>query len=315
MRESRIFGERTHVFSSDKTRRKYFFVYEGSITEVIYFDMVRAMREDVGISPLIELIPIIRSYSEKGCSNPKKILDRIIKNLEESKTKHISYETLLNRIMDSFYEMGIITTSGIQARSIWKTMCRVCDQNIQKELNSDVEDVEGDSRLILETLEKEYELSHIVLDISNIIKEGGLTYSEGFGQICLIVDRDRQSFVSTPENNQYEYVVDKCRENGFGLFVTNPCFEFWLLLHFDEVVELDRKKLLDNPKVTTKRRYAEQELRRIWPGYKKNSYKAEVLVRNIDKAISNEKKFCEDIAKLEDSIGSNIGILIEEMRT
>lgn len=101
----------------------------------------------------------------------------------------------------------------------------------------------------------------------------------------------------------------------FGLYVTNPCFEFWLLLHFDEVFELDREKLLNNPKVTAKRRYVEQELRRIWPGYKKSSYKAEELVKYIDHAIHNEKEFCEDVAELEKSIGSNIGKLIIDMRT
>lgn len=314
MRESRTFGERTQVFATDKTCKKYFLVYEGSNTEVIYFDRICSMREEIGISPLIELIPIIKSYSEKGWSNPKKILDRIIENLEETKTKQISFETLLNRIMDCFYEMKIITTSKVQAKSIWKTMCRVCEKELSKKLNSDVEDVEETFNLILQALEKEYELGNVVLDISNIIKEGDFTYSEGFDQICLIVDRDRESFVSTPENNQYTYVMNKCREKGFELYVTNPCFEFWLLMHFDEVFELDKDKVLSNPKVTTKRRYVEQELRRVWPGYKKSSYKAEKLIRNIDKAINNEKKFCEDIVKLENSIGSNIGKLIESLR-
>ena len=116
-------------------------------------------------------------------------------------------------------------------------------------------------------------------------------------------------------NNQYQYVIDKCEEMGFGLYVTNPCFEFWLLLHFDGVFELDREKLLKNPKVTAKRRYVEQELRRIWPGYNKSSYRAEELVKDIDNAINNEKEFCEDIVQLENSVGSNIGKLIIDMRT
>ena len=128
MRERRTFAERTQVFTSDKTLKKYFLVYEGSETEAIYFDAISSMREDVGISPLIELIPIIRSYSENGWSNPKKILDRIIENLEESRTNQISYETLLNRIMDYFYETKVITTSKVQARSIWNTMCRICEE-------------------------------------------------------------------------------------------------------------------------------------------------------------------------------------------
>lgn len=151
-------------------------------------------------------------------------------------------------------------------------------------------------------------------DISGIIKDGGLTYEEGLDQICLIVDRDKDSFVSTPKNNQYKYVMDKCREMGFQFCVTNPCFEFWLLLHFDEVFTLDKEKLLDNPKITAKRRYAEEKLRKIYPGYNKSSYHAETFVKEIDKAIENEKRFCEDIEELEHSVGSNIGKLINKMR-
>ncbi len=141
-----------------------------------------------------------------------------------------------------------------------------------------------------------------------------MTYAEGFDQICLIVDRDRESFLATAENNQYECVVDKCKEKGFQLYITNPCFEFWLLLHFDEVFELDKEKLQENPRVTSKRRYAEQELRRIYPKYKKSSYQAEELVQNIDKAIQNEREFYEDIMGLENSVGSNIGKLVQKMR-
>ncbi|WP_418749956.1 RloB family protein [Frisingicoccus sp.] len=314
MRESRTFAERTKFLKSDEALKKYFLVYEGSDTELIYFDAVNSMRENIGINPLIELIPIIRSYSEEGWSNPKKILDRIIENLEESKAERISYETLLNRMMDYFYETKVITTSKVLAKNMWKTMVHVCAEKLQKSLQAEVEDIETDCNAILELLKQEYDVTHVVSDISDIIKDGGLTYAEGFDQICLIIDRDKESFLATPENNQYGYVVEKCKEKGFQLCITNPCFEFWLLLHFDEVFELDTEKLLENPKVTSKRRYAEQKLRIIYPKYKKSSYQAEELVGDIDKAIQNEKEFCEDVVGLENSVGSNIGRLIEKMR-
>ncbi|EOS68617.1 hypothetical protein C818_03425 [Lachnospiraceae bacterium MD308] len=193
-------------------------------------------------------------------------------------------------------------------------MCKICDEDLHKTLDSDVEDIEHTCNMILEKLGKEYELVHVVSDICNIIKEGGLTYAEGFDKICLIVDRDRESFISVPKNNQYDYVVNTCAKKKFGLYITNPCFEFWLLLHFNEVFELEQEKLLENPKVTAKRRYAEQELRRIWPGYEKNAYKAVEVVKRIDKAIENEKEFCEDVVLLENKVGSNLGLLIKEMK-
>lgn len=79
MRESRTFAERTKVLKSDEPIKKYFLVYEGSDTEVIYFDAIRSLREDIGINPLIELIPIIRSFSEEGWSNPKKIFQESLR--------------------------------------------------------------------------------------------------------------------------------------------------------------------------------------------------------------------------------------------
>lgn len=310
MRESRTFAERTKVLKSDEAIKKYFLVYEGKDTEVIYFDALRSFREDIGINPLIELIPIVRSFSEEGWSNPKKILDRVIENLKESKEKSISYESLLNRIMDYLYEIKVITTSKVLARNIWKTMLQACTERLKKSLNDVVEDVNVVCTMLIEVLKEEYEIEHIVEDISSIIKDGGLTYEEDFDQICFIVDRDKDSFVSA----QYDYVLNKCEKMGFQFCVTNPCFEFWLLLHFDEVFGLDKEKLLNNPKITSKRRYAENELRKIYPHYSKSSYRAATLVKDIDKAIKNEKQFCEDIKELKEHVGSNIGMLITQMR-
>lgn len=91
--------------------------------------------------------------------------------------------------------------------------------------------------------------------------------------------------------------------------------KLFTLMHFDEVFELDKEKLLNNPKITSKRRYAENELRKIYPHYSKSSYQAETLVKDIDKAIENEKQFCEEIKELKEHVGSNIGVLITQMRS
>ncbi len=313
MRESRTFAERTRISERDRTLKKYFLVYEGSDTEQIYFDAVYNLRKNIGISPLIELIPIIRSYSEKSWSNPKKILDRLLQDIEEGKTGFISYETMLNRIMDYIYEEKILFT-GKSFKTIWVMLEYICKNEIKKSLQDSVDDLEEECTKIISILKDELKMENVILDISDIIKSGGLTYTEGFDKICLIVDRDRESFISVPENDQYHYVLNKCKEKKIGFYITNPCFEFWLLLHFDEIFNLEQDKLLHNSKVKAKRRYVEDELRKLFPKYKKTFYDAEALVKNIDRAIVNEKSFCEDVEKLENSLGSNIGILIDEMR-
>lgn len=313
MRESRTFAERTKISESDRTVKKYFLIYEGSDTEQIYFNAVNNARIAIGINPLIELIPIVRSHSEAGWSNPKKILDRIIKDIEESKTGLISYETMLNRIMDYFNEEKVFGTDK-SSKTIWDLLIFICRNKLCKLLNETVEDLETECIKIISLLTDELKTENIISDISEVIKNGGITYAEDIDKICLIVDRDRKSFISAPGNNQYTYVMNKCKEKNFGFYVTNPCFEFWLMLHFDEVLTIDESKMLINPKVTAKRNYAEVELRKMIPNYKKTRYDAETLVNNIDNAIENEKKFCEDIEELESSLGSNVGKLIVEMR-
>ena len=71
-----------------------------------------------------------------------------------------------------------------------------------------MEDIETACDKMMAALADEYEIINIVEDISEIIKNSGLTYDEGFDQICLIVDRDRDSFLCRPEKNKYHYVLD-----------------------------------------------------------------------------------------------------------
>lgn len=313
MREKRTFAERTRILKSKEAKRKFFLVYEGSNTEVLYFDALQNSEYYLGKNPLIELVPLIRSYSEDGWSNPKKLVDRLIANLEEEKTGQLIYESLLNRIMDYLYDQKILTTSKVQARAIWKMLVFCCTEKLEKTLSDYVNDLEKDCNSLIRYLNEESEIVNIIEDISDIIKSSNITYDAKWDKICFVVDRDKDSFVAKPENNQYEYVIKICREKGFQFYVTNPCFEFWLLLHFDEVFQLDTDRLLENPKVTAKRRYTEHALRRLLPGYSKDKYNVDILMEKVDGAVKNEERFCEDIERLESELGSNIGLLIKDI--
>ena len=315
MRESRTFAERTKVLKTDEAKKRYFLVFEGASTEKIYFEALENARDDVDIDPLIELVPIMRSYSEDGWSNPKKILDRIIANLEEEETGRLTYESLLNRIMDYLYDEKIITTSKVQARALWGILEEGCEKILNKHMADTVDNLVEDCNKLTEYLNKESDVVNIVDDISDIIRASNLTYDSRFDKICLIVDRDKESFLANPENDQYGYVLETCRAKGFGFYVSNPCFEFWLLLHFDEVFGLDKDKLLENPQVTAKRRYTEHELRKLLPGYSKGRYKADALIKQVRMAIKNEEKYCEEINGLKDKLGSNVGLLIGQMKS
>lgn len=130
MREKKTFAKRTKIRTTDEVNKKYFLVYEGSDTEDLYFEGIQEQRQKVGIDPLIELVPIVRSYSEEGWSNPKKILDRMLQYLQESDTGVVSYETLMNWIMDYLYEEEILTTSKVESRNMWETLKWICQEKL-----------------------------------------------------------------------------------------------------------------------------------------------------------------------------------------
>jgi hypothetical protein len=314
MRDTKVFEERTKVKTSNETVRKYFLVYEGDETEVQYFEGVNSNKLALGINPLIELRPLLRSYNERGWSNPKKILDVLIGYLDESKIGSLSVSALSNRVVDYLIEEGSIAGSIYSPNDIYRILITSFKNDMNLMETDVVGDIESASKNVSSCLFKNANIENVIEDIVAYLLKQNITYSEGFDKVCLIVDRDKYSFVANPGNDQYEYVLQKCKEKGYDFYLSNPCFEFWLLLHFDEVFTLDKELLFNNHKVNNSRNYAEDELRKLLPGYKKSNVKFELLKSRIEIAIKNEKNFCEDISELKVNIGCNIGLLIDQLK-
>ena len=312
MREKRNFAERTKISKEDRTRKKYFLVFEGSRTEEIYFDTINELKGKIGINPLIEIISIERTYSEYGWSNPKKILEQLLKDLEEIEDEKLSYKTLVDKIMEIIVEDKNFSLK-ISKKSNLKEVIEDIENEIES-LENTVKNIEEDCITLLSIITKKVflvkeEIANILEKVLENIGNQQITYSEDIDKMCLIVDRDKKSF----KEEQYNYVKEECKRKNFKFYVTNPCFEFWLLLHFDEVHSINREKLLENKRASSKVRFVESELKKYFP-YNKNKYNAELLIEKIDLAIENEKRFCEDIEELKDKLGSNIGLLIKELK-
>ena len=312
MREKKNFAERTRISKEDRTRKKYFLVFEGNRTEEIYFNAINELKDKIGINPLIEIISIERTYTEEGWSNPKKILEQLLKDLEEIENGKISYKTLVDKIIEIIMEDEKISSKILKEISSEKMIENI--KNDIESLDNIVENVEEDCEFLLNMIIKKLfltieEIPNILETVLKNIENKQITYSEDIDKMCLIVDRDKKSF----KEEQYNYVKEECKKKNFKLYVTNPCFEFWLLLHFDEVHLINKEELLENKRASSKVRFVESELKKYFP-YNKNKYNAELLIEKIDLAIENEKKFCENIEELKDKLGSNIGLLIKELK-
>lgn len=107
-----------------------------------------------------------------------------------------------------------------------------------------------------------------------------------------------------------------CDEQGYFIAVTNPLFEFWLLLHVTDISKYNKDQLLVNSwtSPSKKRRFIDKELSQILDnGFNKRKGKFNqdlVTLENIKFALQQEKMFCNTMPDILDNLGSNIGDLV-----
>lgn len=114
----------------------------------------------------------------------------------------------------------------------------------------------------------------------------------------------------------YDDVVAEGEKNNI-LAVSNPAFELFLLLHFENSYEQDilpnQEKIIKNEKEGNQTFIYKLLLRKTGINSKKNSQIGE-LAEKVDIAIMQEKKMNEDIHDCKGKITCNIGKIIESIR-
>lgn len=114
----------------------------------------------------------------------------------------------------------------------------------------------------------------------------------------------------------YDEVVALGEANNI-LAVSNPAFELFLLLHFENAYEEDIKpfedRIIKNEKDGNQTFIYKLLLARTGMNPKKNSAIGE-LAKNVDIAIAQERKINEDIHACKGKVTCNIGKIIEEIK-
>lgn len=311
MRESKTFGERCKTRTSDEPKRKCLFLCEGEETEPIYFAKLKELRTEIGISSLIDFIQIEKPRGEDW-SNPKKMLEALCIDMSGKTT----YNSLINAMVDVLYFDTYLFRHKDKIREFEELLISFIKDTLKVQESDFVIDIEDTvSKTIAYFKQQRPRICNIILsNIEEGLKNYNITFEKGFDYLCLVADRDPESFFDW----QFDDVVKTCQTNGFKFLLSNPNFEFWILMHFDEVLFLDKEKIRLNEKIKkdskSSIRFLPDELRKLMGRYKKNKYNADFLVKNIDTAIKNEKQFSEDLTELKTKIGSNIGLFIEELR-
>lgn len=285
-------------------KRKYFLIYEGELTEPMYFGGIIDNQNKLSISESLSIISVLRSIEDLHNSHPKHVFALAKEIIETSQEGTITSENL-KKCIDDFIETNEETDKD-------KKM-QVVDEYFENYANNEIY-LDEIYNVIVDIFKIDIfsGLAEKILDYLNN-QMNLLDYNPKIDKINLIIDRDKNSF----KDFQYDSLLEDCKERNISLYVSNPSFEVWLLMHFDEFDDLDFDKLLENKRVGTSkkaRKYADKMLSEI-SGYDKTNLNFSNFIDKVDAAIQREKNYCEDIQELKSNVGSNVGILITELRT
>ena len=126
----------------------------------------------------------------------------------------------------------------------------------------------------------------------------------------MIIDTDRW--------NNIPSIVNLCREEGnMYVAVSNPCFEFWLLLHICRISDLsssDKENILSNSKVSNSKRFIDRILGEILEdGYNKRNPRITRFMKGIHQAIAESKNLNIPAEDYPSGLGSDVYKVVETL--
>lgn len=275
---SRSLFVRAHE-NSIEPKSVVFLSTEGTKTEVHYFNFVEKYREQLGIDAIVH-IEILKRYDTN--SDPENVLELLEEYVQFRENKMFEKEIAslsLKNYSTEFIKSYLENPASLS----------------QKEYNK------------FQVVLREECIDLLYLDF--LSKYHGK--NDEFG---IVIDRDCGSH----SIEQMKNVVEKCKEKDYLCYITNPCIEFWQLLHVSDVAVEYSESLEDilRNKLDKKKNSFVSNLLYEKTGQRK-AIQAKTFEKyylpNIDLAIERAKRFASSDQLLE-KIGSNIWELIELLR-
>ncbi len=129
-------------------------------------------------------------------------------------------------------------------------------------------------------------------------------------ELWMIIDTDR--WKSIPD------IISECKkQSNMFVAVSNPCFEFWLLLHIKNIADYDENELaliLNNAKVSNKKNYGDSKITEILGSYNKSNPKPELFLPTVDFAIKQAKQLAINDDEYPEKLGSHVYKVVEKLK-
>ena len=129
-------------------------------------------------------------------------------------------------------------------------------------------------------------------------------------ELWMIIDTDR--WENIPD------IISECKkQSNMFVAVSNPCFEFWLLLHIKNIADYDENELaliLKNAKVSNKKNYVDSKITEILGSYNKSNPKPELFLPTVDFAIEQAKQLDINDDEYPEKLGSHVYKVVEKLK-
>lgn len=268
--------------STVRTPCKLYYIFaEGEKTESIYFNGLSDYMENVDN---IEIKVMDRWKINKGNSNQYAVTKAVEKYIKDTQTLSPEDIKILEQIIINLKEQNITLENFFKLNDILLKL----------------EDGE-----MIQKNEELFQQVYTILTMSD--------YEQGFDEICIILDRDKQSF----KDIQYEKVLEIAEKNGYRLGISNPNFEFFLLLNITDMTDIPKEDLLRNAKVGKKTRLMENLLKKKCKEYStnfcKNNYDCDWFLKKFEEGYLNSLNYENDVVKLKENPGTSIFTIIKSL--
>ena len=129
---------------------------------------------------------------------------------------------------------------------------------------------------------------------------------------AVVIDRDPQGRL----RSELKKLLDVCQKQNIDFCLSNPCFDFWLILHFDyHLTENDQKDLLSNKRVSGDHSFASRLLCNLAHHKKKIKVSDfnQLYLHKTKKALRMAKRFAIDETDVLDKLGTRVPVIIERI--
>jgi len=120
------------------------------------------------------------------------------------------------------------------------------------------------------------------------------------------------------EQRNLSFCNSKCKQKGYNLASSNPCFELWLLLHLKDVDNYspeEKEELKENNKNGHTKTKLERELTHILGGYNKSNIPLKIFIekKKISQAIDRAEVLDDPNEDWPNDLGTKVHLLVKKL--